>query len=102
MSGMKLVNADLRGVIQLHPQEAAWIAQAAGAQAGMIENSLAKKQVPIQHIRESTAMATGLRNLAERCARAFNELTEDPPASGDVINGHATVVPLKKEKGDDE
>lgn len=73
---LKLLNASTAGVVQLHVQEAHWIANAASAQAAQIEMALKNKQVPIQHLRESEAMMNGLRNLAGKAIRAFNELAQ--------------------------
>lgn len=73
---LKLLKASTAGVIQLHVQEAHWIAQAAGAQAAQMEVALKNNQVSIQHLRETQAMMNGLKNLSARAVRAFNELAQ--------------------------
>lgn len=70
------INASLRGVVQLHPQEAHWIANAADAQANLMERALAANNVPIEHLRESKAMAQGLRNLSQKAVHAYHEMVD--------------------------
>jgi hypothetical protein len=73
---MTPINVSLRGVVQLHPQEAHWIANAAGAQADLMGRALAANNVPIEHLRESKAMAQGLRNLSQKAVHAYNEMVD--------------------------
>lgn len=81
---LKLLNASTAGVIQLHVQEAHWIANAAAGQAAQMELALKNKQVPIQHLRETEAMMNGLKNLSAKAVRAFNELAQIEQAKIDA------------------
>ena len=82
----KIINASMIGTVQLHIQEAHWIANAAAQQAAVIEQALAANQVPIAAIRESEAMAHGLRNLSQKAVRAFQELAQHQRKPGESVS----------------
>lgn len=80
-AGMKILNANGKGMIQLNPAEANWLTNIAGMHVGQMKAAQDAGKVMLKDKAEFEAQMHGLAILSNKAQKALHELMDDmtPP-----------------------